>query len=384
MHRIIVGVKYCFRYNARNRARLNGQHEDVDMQGLARPHRRRREKKLMTIDEVNEKFPATKYKTWRATREVLGLPTTGGITAPDEPLSIPTARQSMQAERQQAMTEVTNTVPVVDTVPTVPVAAHLPPPTTSTEENDHTNPSTVSATTTQFDPSSTQPQQIEREIEPEEDEEAVAAVPADLAATSGDACAICIDNLEDIDDIRGLTCGHAFHTGCLDPWLTTRRACCPLCKHDYYVPKPRSEAEIEADAAARDRRRLAHEQMTSGSGGAWTYRLQTFVLPVFGLQPNRQRRRQPAPRRAPLTTHHDENVAWIYNIGLEGHRRPSANQNTRQEGSRGGLFSSVASRFSRQNRANQNQAATPSQMEAGLATAPSAAPVTTPSTAHVV
>lgn len=29
---------------------------------------------------------------------------------------------------------------------------------------------------------------------------------------------------------------------CLDPWLTNRRACCPLCKADYYTPKPRPPA----------------------------------------------------------------------------------------------------------------------------------------------
>lgn len=51
-------------------------------------------------------------------------------------------------------------------------------------------------------------------------------------------CAICIDDMEDEDLVRGLTCGHIFHSECIEPWLLKRRACCPLCKYDYYAPKP--------------------------------------------------------------------------------------------------------------------------------------------------
>jgi len=88
--RIIVGVKYCFRYNQRNRAlRAAANGEPIDMTVMPRPHRRRREKKLMSMDEVNQRFPLTKYKTWRATREKEGLPTAGGITSPpSRPASI--------------------------------------------------------------------------------------------------------------------------------------------------------------------------------------------------------------------------------------------------------------------------------------------------------
>src|ERR1700761_5475366 len=84
-HRIIVGVKYCFRYNQRNRqARaVNENGEPIDLTQIGvRPHRRRREKKLMSMEEVNERFPLTKYKTWRSTREAEGLPAAGGVTAP--------------------------------------------------------------------------------------------------------------------------------------------------------------------------------------------------------------------------------------------------------------------------------------------------------------
>lgn len=48
------------------------------------------------------------------------------------------------------------------------------------------------------------------------------------------SCAICLETFEDEDTVRGLVCGHVFHAECVDPWLTRRRACCPICKRDYY------------------------------------------------------------------------------------------------------------------------------------------------------
>mmetsp|Transcript_5576 Transcript_5576/g.6569 ORF Transcript_5576/g.6569 Transcript_5576/m.6569 type:complete len:584 (+) Transcript_5576:200-1951(+) len=55
----------------------------------------------------------------------------------------------------------------------------------------------------------------------------------ELHFTSG-TCAICLEILENDDNVRGLICGHVFHSDCLDPWLTKRRACCPMCKRDYF------------------------------------------------------------------------------------------------------------------------------------------------------
>jgi len=115
-----------------------------------------------------------------------------------------------------------------------------------------TAPSTVNkATTTSED-------------DDDDDDHIHTAVPPELLTNPGDTCAICIDTLEEEDDIRGLTCGHAFHAGCLDPWLTSRRACCPLCKADYYTPKPRPEGE----ATEAERRRSGRTPQPPPS--AWT------------------------------------------------------------------------------------------------------------------
>jgi hypothetical protein len=106
--------------------------------------------------------------------------------------------------------------------------------------------------------------------EEEEDDHIHTAVPPELLTNPGDSCAICIDTLEEDDDIRGLTCGHAFHAGCLDPWLTSRRACCPLCKADYYTPKPRPEGEapeVERSSRRRDPRMNMPQQPHSTWNG---------------------------------------------------------------------------------------------------------------------
>ena len=77
-YRIIVGVKYCFRYSSRNRRPHDENGDPIDLGTMPR-QRRRREKKLMTMEEVNERFPITKYKTWTASRAEQGLSTEGGV-----------------------------------------------------------------------------------------------------------------------------------------------------------------------------------------------------------------------------------------------------------------------------------------------------------------
>lgn len=64
----------------------------------------------------------------------------------------------------------------------------------------------------------------------------VKALPAVIYKTrdtSGtDTCAICLESYEVGEKLRILPCHHDFHALCVDKWLTTRRAFCPICKRD--------------------------------------------------------------------------------------------------------------------------------------------------------
>ncbi|KAL8687524.1 MAG: hypothetical protein Q9224_005125 [Gallowayella concinna] len=284
---IIVGVKYCFRYNQRNRRQQHDENgEPIDMTAMPRTHRRRREKKLMTMEEVNDRFPLTKYKAWMASRAEEGLPTAGGVAAPHTPAA------SLHNVEGVTSTQLDSRISH-DKAPTSPSASAPPQEKEQTEKGaiDSSKASTEqpagqSIITPSKDQPSNQPsenvasqpsqsaenapqppidaapaaaapsrQEVQEDNDMDDDDQIQIAVPTEMLANPGDACAICIDTLEDDDDIRGLTCGHAFHASCLDPWLTSRRACCPLCKADYYVPKPRAEGEAAAEAERHAGRR---------------------------------------------------------------------------------------------------------------------------------
>jgi hypothetical protein len=268
MSRIIVGVKYCFRYNRRRAAQAAADGEPIDLTAMPRPHRRRREKKLMTMDEVTERFPLTKYKQWKSTRETEGLPTSGGIaTAPasraasmkdvegvisakDEGASSPTPDTALSMARDDHTAANSSSQPrPVSPRDSVDDKEKDIEKTVVTDKAAPANKETAVASK---DVPSANVRENEDESDDEDDPIRTAAAP-EMLAEPGDTCAICLDTLEDDDDVRGLTCGHAFHASCVDPWLTSRRACCPLCKADYYVPKPRPEGEAEPTPTGRTR-----------------------------------------------------------------------------------------------------------------------------------
>ena len=224
----------------------------------------------MSMEEVNERFPLMKYKAWMTTRAEEGLPTAGGVAAPTASRAaslrnvdgaIPMAKKSEEVNRPETpaaskIAEENKDSPKSTMVPEVISAPEEQHPKDAEIKGSGVEPEDSQRIPKITSNAAASPEEQEQE-ELDDDDQIQMAVPTEMLANPGDSCAICLDTLEDDDDVRGLTCGHAFHASCLDPWLTSRRACCPLCKADYYVPKPRPEGEAAADAERHAGRRSA-------------------------------------------------------------------------------------------------------------------------------
>lgn len=257
-----------------------------------RPHRRRREKKLMTMDEVNEKFPMMKYKSWVAARAQEGLPTAGGVSAP--PSRAGSLRSVEGIVPEVALKEETNNAAEVRPDTSAATRKEGVEDATAKEakpENATEDGAALARTQTAGSILTKDPDRAHASDDEDDDEHINPALPPEMLSTPGDSCAICIDPLEDDDDVRGLTCGHAFHAVCLDPWLTNRRACCPLCKADYYTPKPRP-APAEGDQANPT---SPHGTDPSRNNGRMN--LPRAPQRTFGVWPMRQTPRTSTSRR---------------------------------------------------------------------------------------
>ncbi|CAN8101380.1 unnamed protein product [Discula destructiva] len=351
---IIVGVKYCFRYNARNRTmRMTGEDgEPINLENMpAHPRRRRREKKLMSIDEVNEKFPMMKYKSWVASRAQEGLPTQGGISQPPSRAgSLRDADGIVSLKKERDSLDETRTTGGASLTRSATHATQHDPTSEPTEKTGSTGVDDARRSSNGAAPAIAPAQArvdspaSDSDHEEDEDDRIHDALPPEALESSGDTCAICIDTLEDDDDVRGLSCGHAFHAVCLDPWLTSRRACCPLCKADYYTPKPRAPAPEGAHATEigptvsinQDPR--TRMNMPTRPGVAWVFgRRGRMTLPMFNRNnrnndstqtPNSPRRSQPGGPRAATARR-------------AGRTRTGDNPPAATESQSGGFFSNI-------------------------------------------
>lgn len=85
---------------------------------------------------------------------------------------------------------------------------------------------------------------------------------------TGDTCAVCIEDYESGDELRALDCGHAFHKDCIDPWLITKRSCCPVCKHVIAPPPPPPPPDVQRRRQSRWSTLSNASATTNGDAGA--------------------------------------------------------------------------------------------------------------------
>ncbi|PYI03749.1 hypothetical protein BO78DRAFT_389184 [Aspergillus sclerotiicarbonarius CBS 121057] len=139
--------------------------------------------------DVNERFPKVAYKKWRAQQQ----------------------QQKQQKQKQKLQH------------PPASVGPPPPPPPSPSPTEDDDNDTTPQPSP---HPGKAQAQPPDKAKDQDQDKE-----PTKDQHEEDDPslmCAICMEQFTPDDNIRALTCQHIFHSGCLDPWLTRRHACCPL------------------------------------------------------------------------------------------------------------------------------------------------------------
>jgi len=195
-----------------------------------------RETKLLTLDQVDELFPALKYATWK-TKQKKGAASLGGEIVK---CSIPSSTDHNSNLKSQTIN-----LKRCDSFPETHVF----------DTSDSCENATIVGNT-QTPNSTALPPVRPITVSPREDTDHPTPPLQNISERFNDNCTICSQLLEDNDLVRGLQCGHCYHQSCIDAWLTNRRSECPLCKNNCSLERLSSaESQLSSVNSQRNIRR---------------------------------------------------------------------------------------------------------------------------------
>ena len=69
-----------------------------------------------------------------------------------------------------------------------------------------------------------------------------------ITENMAERCLVCLEDWKDNDDCRVLACRHAFHTTCVDRWMSSSSNTCPMCRRQGVAKDGRQAGEETADS----------------------------------------------------------------------------------------------------------------------------------------
>jgi hypothetical protein len=69
-----------------------------------------------------------------------------------------------------------------------------------------------------------------------------------ITENMAERCLVCLEDWKQDDECRVLACRHAFHTTCVDRWMTTSSNTCPMCRRLGVTKDGRRAGDETADS----------------------------------------------------------------------------------------------------------------------------------------